>query len=86
MPGKQSIVIFRIGPEWLALPTRVFQEIAERRTVHSLPHRQHGVVLGLINIRGELLICVSLGQLLGLEQVPFREKSRTTYDRLVVTE
>ncbi|MDB6112444.1 MAG: cheW [Pedosphaera sp.] len=86
VPGKQSIVIFRIGPEWLALPTRVFQEIAEQRTVHSLPHRQQGVVLGLINIRGELLICVSLGRLLGLEQVPFREKSRTTYDRLVVTE
>lgn len=86
VPGKQSIVIFRIGTEWLSLPTRVFQEIAEQRTVHSLPHRQQGIVLGLINIRGELLICVSLGRLLGLEQAPLRDKSRTVYDRLVVAE
>lgn len=65
-PRKRSVVVFCIGEEWLALPTPVFQEVAERRPIHSLPHRRHGVVLGLANIRGELLICVSLGRLLGL--------------------
>jgi chemotaxis-related protein WspD len=62
------VVIFRIGAEWLALPTPAFQEVAERRVIHTLPHRRHGVVLGLVNIRGELLICVSLGRLLGLAE------------------
>jgi chemotaxis-related protein WspD len=66
--GRISVVIFRVGPEWLALPTRVLQEVAERRSIHSLPHRRHGVVLGLVNIRGELVICVSVGRLLSPER------------------
>jgi len=62
-----SVVIFRIGAEWLALPTRVFSEVSEIKTIHSLPHLRRGSVLGLVNIRGELLICVSLSEALGLE-------------------
>ena len=67
-PARTSVIIFRIGPEWLALATPAFQEVAERRTIHTLPHRRRGVVLGLVNIRGELVICTSLGRLLGLEK------------------
>jgi chemotaxis-related protein WspD len=85
-PGRQSIVIFRVGADWLALPTRVFQQIAEQRRVHSLPHRRDNVVLGLVNVRGTLLICVSLGRLLGLEKEQLPAKRRTVYERLVVAE
>ncbi len=63
----RSAVIFRLGVEWLALPTAVFKEVAPPRPIHSLPHRRTKVVLGVVNIRGELLICISLGELLGLE-------------------
>ncbi len=84
--GKQSVVLFRIGTEWLALPTRVFLEIAEQRMVHSLPHRRDNVVLGVVNIRGALLVCVSVGQLLGLEREHRRQGNRTIYERLVVAE
>jgi chemotaxis-related protein WspD len=66
-PAKRSAVVFLVGKEWLALPTQVFQEVAERRRIHSLPHRRQGVVLGLANVRGELLICISLERLLGLQ-------------------
>ncbi len=65
-PGRISAVIFRLGTEWFALSTRAFQEVTERRAIHSLPHRRNGIVLGLTNVRGELLVCVSLGKLLGL--------------------
>ena len=67
-PAKISAVVFRLESEWLALPTQAFQEVAERRLIHSLPHRRSGMVLGLVNVRGELLICVSLSRLLGLKQ------------------
>lgn len=73
LPGRtdqthtHSAVIFRIGGEWLALRTAVFEEVAGLRTVHSLPDRRNGIVLGLVNMRGELLICVSLARLLGLD-------------------
>lgn len=66
-PAKTSALLFRIGAEWLALPAAAFQEITERRVWHSLPHRRQDFVLGLVNVRGELLICASLARLLGLE-------------------
>jgi chemotaxis-related protein WspD len=84
-PGNSSALLFRIRAEWFALPTYVFQEVAERRRIHSLPHRRQGLVLGLVNIRGELLVCVSLGHLLGVEQLPTREELRAAHDRLLVT-
>ena len=76
----QSVVIFRIGAEWLALPTAVRQgsrgppsRFTRCRTGAS------GVVLGVANVRGELLVCVSLGQLLGLERVaPSRRAARAS--------
>jgi chemotaxis-related protein WspD len=61
-----SSMIFRLGGEWLALPTALLQEVVEPRPVHSLPHRRTSVVLGVTNIHGALLICVSLATLLGL--------------------
>jgi len=82
---RASAVLFRIYAEWLALPTQAFQEVAEHRLIHSLPHRQQGVVLGLVNVRGELLICVSLGHLLGLDQDPAGHAPCRTYNRVLVT-
>lgn len=65
-PGAQSVVVFRLGAEWLALPTALFSEIAPLRPIHSLPHRRDRIVTGVANVRGELLVCVSLGAALGL--------------------
>ena len=84
-PPKGSGLVFRIHTEWLALPTEALQEVAERRPIHSLPHRRQGNVLGLVNIRGELLICVSLGHVLGVEQTAPVQTLRRAYDRLLVT-
>lgn len=83
-PARTSALIFRIAAEWLALPSRAFQEVAERRLVHSLPHRRQGIVLGLANVRGELVVCASLGHLLGLDQTPLRAARRAIYDRLLI--
>jgi chemotaxis-related protein WspD len=62
-----SVLIFRLGSEWLALPTTALTEIAGLRPIHSIPHRRNGVVLGLANIRGELLACLSLRDVLSVE-------------------
>ena len=64
--GTLSAVIFRIAREWFALSTSVFREVAPLRPVHSLPHRRDRIVTGLANIRGELLVCVSLTATFGL--------------------
>ena len=84
--GTHSVVIFRLGAEWLALPTTVFKEVASLRAIHSLPHRRTGTVLGLANVRGVLLVCVSLGEVLGLEKAAEtkQEKARALHRRLLV--
>ena len=66
--GTESITIFRLGSEWMALPTRTIKEITEIQTIHSIPHRENPVLRGLVNLRGQLHICVSLGHLLGIEK------------------
>jgi len=81
---KLSAIVFRVAAEWLALPAHAFQEIAEQRPIHSLPHRRQGVVLGLVNVRGELLVAVSLSRLLGLEAAVRPPRPRAAAQRLLV--
>lgn len=64
--GLSSWLLFRIGAEWLALPTALLEEITELRGIHSLPHRKNAVVLGITNIRGALVTCISLSAMLGI--------------------
>jgi chemotaxis-related protein WspD len=64
-----SVLIFRLGDEWLALPVPVLVEVTPVRPVHRVPFRG-GALAGLVNIRGELHLCVSLGQLMGITAGP----------------
>jgi chemotaxis-related protein WspD len=84
--GTHSVLVFRIGVEWLALPIAVLKEIVSLRAIHSIPHRRDGVLLGVANIRGELLICFSLGEVLGLDRPADlgREKHRVSERLLVI--
>ena len=84
--GTDSVVVFRIGAEWFALSTLVFDEIAEPRTIHSLPHRRSSTVLGLVNVRGQLIICVALGRMLGVgeEPAPRPDRDDVVHGRMAV--
>lgn len=63
-----SAVLFRLGDEWLAIDSRCVSEIAQIHKIHSIPHRSDKLVKGLVNIRGELKICVSVGSILQLDK------------------
>jgi chemotaxis-related protein WspD len=65
-PGA-SMTLFRIGAEWLAVPTRSVREVTEEGPVHRIPHRSGDLLLGLATIRGELHLVMSLAALLGLD-------------------
>ncbi|SOZ66475.1 signal transducer, CheW-like protein [Cupriavidus taiwanensis] len=58
-----ACLVFRIGEEWLALPTAALGEVTAPSPVHSLPHRRDAAVLGLAAVRGNLLACLSLAHL-----------------------
>lgn len=84
----QSGVIFRVGAEWFGLPTTVFREAVQHCPGHALPHRDPATLHGLATVRGELLLCVSLAGLLGvqLERMPRREALRIVYPLLLVVQ
>ncbi|OAI94466.1 chemotaxis protein CheW [Pseudomonas putida] len=62
-----SLLLFRLGEEWMALATRCLAEVAPVQPVHSLPHQRSRMLLGVANVRGALVPCLALGDLLGLE-------------------
>ena len=62
----QSLVIFRLHDEYLAVQTRSLVEVTLTQSIHTIPHRTNEVVLGLVNVRGQLRICVSAHGLLGV--------------------
>jgi chemotaxis-related protein WspD len=64
----QDALAFRLGEEWFALPNHVIREITYCTHHHSLPHRKSPVLRGIVNVRGELLLCVSLGYLFKLQK------------------
>lgn len=62
----KSLFIFRIGREWMALPTHRVQRVVQGAAPHTIPHRSE-TLLGLISVQGELVLCVSLSRLLKIE-------------------
>ncbi|RMD80331.1 MAG: chemotaxis protein CheW [Gammaproteobacteria bacterium] len=81
-----ACLVFRLGPEWLALPTAAVAEVVELRPVRRIPHRANPVLRGLVAVHGELLLCVSLRRLLGIRRTPPRgdDALRGVYPRLLL--
>ncbi len=82
-----SIVVFRLGDEWLGLPAKTIKEISEMRPVHGIPNSKSNVVKGLVNVRGELKLWVSMGTLLSVdkgERYVFSELRKSFLERLVI--
>jgi chemotaxis signal transduction protein len=84
----QSVLVFRLRTEWYALHMAVCLEIAAVRPIHSLPHRRDATVLGVVNVHGGLLACISLAVIVGAaphpEAIPTRSPSRAAVPRLLV--
>lgn len=81
----RTFLIFRIDQEYYGLPAGSLAEVVDRRRVHALPHARSHVLKGLVNIRGELLICISLSRLLSLEPRTHEARCKhTIFERLLV--
>jgi chemotaxis-related protein WspD len=60
-----SVLIFRLGEEWLAFPTKAVAEVTTPRPVHMIPHRSNTVLTGIVSLQGQNQLFVSLHGLLG---------------------
>jgi chemotaxis-related protein WspD len=65
-----SHLVFRVGTEWLALPTKACVEVTSHHGAHALAHRKSPAFEGIVNVRGQLLLACSLRTLLGIPDAP----------------
>ncbi|WP_342119568.1 chemotaxis protein CheW [Pseudoduganella sp. OTU4001] len=80
-----SCVTFRIGREWLSLPTAMFQQIAPKAIPHRLPHRSARGLRGVVNAGGKLYPCISLADLLGIDETGGEARAgRHTFARMLL--
>jgi len=83
---SSSVVLFRLGDEWFALPSVLMEEVVSVRAIHRVPHRKSEILKGLINIRGELQVCVSVGRLLHISKGDISGTNivKGIYERMIV--
>jgi len=86
--GTRSVIVFRIGDEWVAIATSLCKEISRMMKIHRLPHNRSQTLKGVVNNGGEIRICFSLGNLLGIAKAGqvFSEGVNTIYARMIVME
>ncbi len=83
----ESLIVFRISDEWLAVRTVCFIEAVDNKFIHYVPSRSNDYLLGLANVNGELLMCISLSSFLSLPAVaPDYESKSKIYKSLLVME
>jgi len=82
--GTLSVLAFRLAEERFALKTIFFQEAAEMSPVHTLPLKVNRVFRGIANINGELLLCLSVLDLLELTDGVQTDPSPAAYERMLV--
>ena len=71
---SMSVLVLRVGSEWFGLRSLVFHEVVAHQKAYVLPFRSGALLAGLVNVNGELLLCVSLEAALGL---PAEEKTES---------
>lgn len=79
--GAIRLLLFRIGNERAALPAKILRRVTPALRVRSIPHRSRGVLRGVCNIQGELVLSSDLHRLLGL---PARAEQASESSRMVV--
>lgn len=83
---SSSIILFRLGDEWLGVETGLLDEVVSMRPVHTIPHRKSAILKGLTNIRGELQLCISIGRLMNITrgEIAGTNVIKGIYERMVV--
>ncbi len=77
----ESLFVFEISGKILAFEIKSVYKIERFKNIHRIPHKDGKIIRGLVNIGGELHICVCLRQLLGLDNC---ESATDTKRRMIV--
>lgn len=64
--GATGVLMFRLGEESLSLPARSLRRVNPHVGVSPIPLARSPLLRGICSIRGELILCADLHQLLGI--------------------
>lgn len=81
--GTLSVMTFRLASERFALKTIFFEAAAEPQKVHTLPLKVNRIFRGIANVNGELLLCISMADLLELTSEEM-QPAPVAYERMLV--
>ena len=77
---QDAAIIVSLGDAYYALRAAVCREVLQAQVIRRIPHRSNEFVMGLVGVRGELRVCVSLFAL------GMGEGATGTYDKMVLLE
>jgi len=79
-----ACLVFRLGTHWLALHADSCLEVMSESPIRRLPLRSDATLLGLVSIRGEILLCFSLTEPLGLKPLKVESEALSRHPRRLV--
>ncbi|MDA1194775.1 MAG: chemotaxis protein CheW [Planctomycetota bacterium] len=82
--GRFGAGVIKVGEELFAVPTENVVEVHPLVPIRTLPGRATDVFRGLVSLRGEIHLCVSLHALFGLDAVEGAEGQASDARRLLV--
>jgi chemotaxis signal transduction protein len=84
--GTVGVLLFKLGDETLAIPAKSLRRITTYTRPSPIPHRTRGILRGLCNIRGELILCADIRRMLGVPPHDSKEQAPGEADprRMVV--
>ena len=71
----RQIIVFRVGKEDYGLEIEKVQEVIRMKTIKKLPRSPH-FILGVMNLRGNIVPIIGLRQKFGLEEIAYDEFTR----------
>ena len=71
----KQIIVFRVGKEDYGLEIEKVQEVIRMKTIKKLP-RSPQFILGVMNLRGNIIPVIGLRQKFGLEEVDYNDFTR----------
>lgn len=83
---SKSAFVFMAGGEWLALSSFLVSEVVNIGPIHTIPHKNSRIFRGIVNIRGRLELCVSIGGVLRIGKRCRVLRGVPTLERLIVVQ
>jgi len=76
-------VLFELGGRLYALPASALEQVADASPIRTLPHNRRPGVLGVVNVRGDVLPCADLAVLLNLRTADVN-RTAVSFRRMLV--